>query len=357
MIGLERGEMERGVAMYGPVVVVLVARLVEGRKERRLAAGLLGLLWAAVGLIALQRLNAAFVWWSYADSGAMFVGMPLELLVGWAVWWGLVPQGAMGRVGVGWVVAGMAAFDVAVMPVCTGSVGLGRWWMVGEMVALGVVLTPAVLLARWTEERACLRGRAGMQVVLAGGLFLFVVPEVCFRLRPGVGWEALRSLPGWERQCGLAMVLALAVPGVSAVMEFAGRGGGTPIPYDPPVRLVTSGMYRYVRNPMQVSCVLVMLAWAGLLRNGWMLAVAGITIAYSAGIARWDEGEDLRGRFGESWVAYRQEVRNWFPRWRPGVRGSRRRCSWRGRAVCVGRCGGGSRRGGRWAWSFWMRKG
>jgi len=108
---------------------------------------------------------------------------------------------------------------------------------------------------------------------------------------------------------------------VSAVMEFAQRGGGTPIPYDPPVRLVRSGMYRYVRNPMQISCAVVMLAWAGLLRNGWLVVAAGISIAYSAGIARWDEAEDLRGRFGKEWVAYQRQVRNWVPKWRPDSSG------------------------------------
>jgi hypothetical protein len=100
-------------------------------------------------------------------------------------------------------------------------------------------------------------------------------------------------------------------------MEFADRGQGTPIPYDPPPRLVTSGIYRYCANPMQLSCTLTMLAWTGLLRNGWMLLATGISVVYSAGIAEWDENEDLSRRFGQNWRAYRSAVPIWWFRWTP----------------------------------------
>jgi len=119
------------------------------------------------------------------------------------------------------------------------------------------------------------------------------------------------------RQIGIQVLFLLAIPGISAVMEFAERGQGTPIPYDPPQRLVTSGIYRFCANPMQLSCAAVMLHWAGLLRNGWLVLAAVLSILYSAGIAEWDERQDLASRFGQDWRAYRGEVPNWLPRWKP----------------------------------------
>jgi hypothetical protein len=127
----------------------------------------------------------------------------------------------------------------------------------------------------------------------------------------------LLSLPSWQRQVALQLIFLLAIPGLTAVQEFALRGRGTPIPYDPPQRLVTSGIYRYVANPMQLSCALVMFAWSALLRNPWLAAAAAVTLAYSAGIAAWDEGQDLGARFGALWQSYRAAVHNWLPRWRP----------------------------------------
>jgi hypothetical protein len=140
---------------------------------------------------------------------------------------------------------------------------------------------------------------------------------MAFAMRPGLGWQPLLQLPPWQRQVLLQVIFLCAVPGVGAVMEFAQRGLGTPIPYDPPKRLVDSGIYRYVVNPMQLSCAIVMLLWAALLRNSWLGIAAALSVVYSAGIARWDEGTDLEQRFGEEWRVYRAAVRDWRLRWRP----------------------------------------
>jgi hypothetical protein len=107
--------------------------------------------------------------------------------------------------------------------------------------------------------------------------------------------------------------MVLALPGVGAVQEFAQRGLGTPLPYDPPKRLVISGIYRYVANPIQLSRTLVMLLWAAILRNPWLLLAPVASVVYSAGIARWDERQDLNARFGTPWRDYRLAVHDWLP--------------------------------------------
>jgi protein-S-isoprenylcysteine O-methyltransferase Ste14 len=207
--------------------------------------------------------------------------------------------------------------DLVAMPLCEPVVLLGPSWLVGEALAALVVLAPAVAISRWTVDDSHLRARSVMQVIISGLLFLFLLPEIVFALRPGGGWGPLLQMPGWQRQIGIQFLFLLAVPGVAAVVEFAERGMGTPIPYDPPKNLVTTGIYRYCANPMQVSCALVMLFWGVLLRNGWLLVAALSSVIYSAGIAEWDEAEDLTHRFGKEWKQYRSEVRSWFLRWRP----------------------------------------
>jgi hypothetical protein len=66
---------------------------------------------------------------------------------------------------------------------------------------------------------------------------------------------------------------------------------------------------------------LVFLGWGALLGSWWVIAAAAMAIVYSAGIAAWDEGRDLRARFGDRWTIYRGHVRPWWPRWRPFVMG------------------------------------
>jgi protein-S-isoprenylcysteine O-methyltransferase Ste14 len=211
----------------------------------------------------------------------------------------------------------MFALDLVLMPLSKPLVVLNPHWLIGEFFAVLLCLLPAFCLARWTLDDSHLRLRSALQILLSGLLFLFFLPELAFALKPGNGWQPLLQLAGWKRQVALQIIFLLAIPGISAVFEFAERGAGTPIPYDPPKRLVTSGIYRYFANPMQLSCIVVMLAWTALLRNGWFLLACAVALAYTCGLAEWDERQDLSHRFGDAWNTYRSEVRNWRPRWRP----------------------------------------
>lgn len=312
-------EWTRAGALYLPMTMAMLAALTGRRRPRQFAGLLLSALWAATTLLAVQRVNQWAGWWSFPATGFAFCGMPTELYLGWVILWGLVPQLALSRLPAGWSTASMVAADLAAMPACGAVVQLGRRWLVGEILAVAMVLIPAILIARWTEEDSHLRSRAALQVATAGMLFLFLFPEVVFAVMGGKGWAPLRHMAGWERQALIEALTVLSLPGLAGVMEFAESGGGTPIPYDAPKRLVTSGIYRYIANPMQLSCFLVMLVWGMMLGSGWMVAAAGMSVVYSAGIARWDERQDLRLRFGADWEAYRAAVHDWRFRGRPYI--------------------------------------
>ena len=320
---MERADWQRTATVYFPLVAAIVARLLTGPRPRQFAACLLSILWTVPSLLALQRWNEYADWWSFGSgSAAEFGGMPLELFFGWVIVWGLLPHLAFPGLGIISSAALMVAIDCILMPLTSSAVFLKPHWLMGEAVGVAMVLLPALCLGRWTIENTNLRGRAALQIATSGLLFLFFIPEIIFAVYPGQGWTPMLGLPSWVRQASLQSVLLLALPGVFAVMEFVDRGQGTPIPYDPPQRLVTSGVYRYCANPMQLSCALVMLAWAGILRNGWMLLATGMSVVYSAGIAEWDEKEDLSRRFGTDWRDYRSSVGIWWPRWTPYHTGS-----------------------------------
>jgi protein-S-isoprenylcysteine O-methyltransferase Ste14 len=204
-----------------------------------------------------------------------------------------------------------------VMPLCAPVVELGRNWWVGELVALAAVLIPAQLFARWTFEDSHLRTRSIFHVISSGALVLFVVPEMVFAVVHHGDWSALFTRPAFVVSLEFQLIALLAVPGLSAVQEFAQRGGGTPIPYDPPRRLVVSGIYRYVANPMQLSCACVMTGWGFVVANPWVLSSGLIAFVYGLGLANWDEVEDMRARFGNEWENYRVNVRPWRIRRRP----------------------------------------
>ena len=155
-------------SLYVPMLAALLAGLVRRPGRRVLAGCLLSWLWAMTSLLVLQRLNELAGWWRFTGGDVLFCGMPLELYIGWALLWGLVPQLVFRRLGLGWVAMVMAGFDLAAMPLCRAVVMLGPRWLVGEAVAVVIVLVPAICVARWTAEDTHLRLRAALQVATSG---------------------------------------------------------------------------------------------------------------------------------------------------------------------------------------------
>jgi protein-S-isoprenylcysteine O-methyltransferase Ste14 len=216
------------------------------------------------------------------------------------------------------VAAGMVVVDLVLMPLCAPVVQLGSSWLIGEAVAVAVVLVPAQCLARWTVNDTHLAWRAALQVIAFSGLILFVIPSAVLQQTGGDWTPVLDRSARWNSI--LIQIVALpAVIGLSAVQEFVTRGRGTPVPFDPPRQLVTTGPYAFVANPMQLATALVLLSWGLVVGNLWMIAAVAVTIAYSAGVATWDETRDLGGRFGEPWMEYRRAVQQWLPRWKPFI--------------------------------------
>jgi len=112
--------------------------------------------------------------------------------------------------------------------------------------------------------------------------------------------------------CGAVIVIGCA-------FEFAWRGIGTPAPFDPPRRLVISGPYRWVRNPMYLGMGLVLLGEAATFPRLTMTMLVLCAIGWLATtlfILGFEEPV-LRAKFGEDYAAYCRHVRRWIPRRKP----------------------------------------
>jgi protein-S-isoprenylcysteine O-methyltransferase Ste14 len=318
---MDRATIIRVASLYLPFAWAALVAFARPRRQRMFAACLLSLLWVLPTLLILQRINLVTGWWVFTPERAAILGMPLELFLGWAVLWGVAPPLTFRKLDLPEVLVIMGVADLWLMPLSSPALHFREHWLLGEAAALALVLAPAFCVARWTLDNSHLKFRAALQVAISGLLFLFLLPEVVFAIRPAANmssvWQPLLHTPSFLRQAAIQVILLLAVPGVSAVAEFAQRGVGTPIPYDPPQRIVTSGIYRYCANPMQVSCAMVLLLWALLLRNPWLVVAAAMSTLYSAGIAHWDEERDLQARFQGQWENYRGGVPSWRFRWRP----------------------------------------
>jgi protein-S-isoprenylcysteine O-methyltransferase Ste14 len=308
----------RAASVYIAVVLTAAACMWRRPRARDVTAAGLGFAWNVPIVLALHLVAARWGWWRFEAEGGVLLGMPVDLWLVWAWLWGAVPLLACPSVNLIALVAMAFAIDLVLMPAASPVLQLGPSWLVGEGIALATAFVPGQYLARWTVRDEHLVRRALLQMIAFTGLLVFIVPAIAIE-GSASGWVNPIDRPLWQISVFAHLLAIPAVLGMSAVQEFVQRGGGTPVPFDPPRRLVTTGVYAYVRNPMQLSAVLLLVLLGVALGNLWIGAAGLMAHLYSAGLAGWDEDEDLRRRLGEGWTAYRRTVRAWLPRTRPSI--------------------------------------
>lgn len=104
------------------------------------------------------------------------------------------------------------------------------------------------------------------------------------------------------------------------VVLFANVGKGTLAPWDPTRRLVATGPYRFVRNPMISGVAGVLTGEVLLLRSPRLAAWLGLFIIINEVYFRLVEEPGLERRFGDEYRRYRAAVPRWIPGPRVGVR-------------------------------------
>ena len=156
---------------------------------------------------------------------------------------------------------------------------------------------------------------------LGSALFFAAAPGVVVGLVPWwlTRWEPMPA-PVGLRVLGGALIAAAAPILVSAFVRFARDGLGTPAPVAPTERLVVTGVYRHVRNPMYLAVVGAIVGQALLLGRYDLLAYAAVVAVAVVSFVRLYEEPVLLRRFGAEYETYRRAVPGWVPRLRPWTR-------------------------------------
>jgi protein-S-isoprenylcysteine O-methyltransferase Ste14 len=159
------------------------------------------------------------------------------------------------------------------------------------------------------------------RAILGSALFLVAAPGVLAGLVPWwlTRWQLRPPFLGLELTRAIGIILILVgVPGlVASFARFALQGLGTPAPVAPPRHLVVTGLYRFVRNPMYMAVLAVILGQALLLAD-WRLIVYGgaFWVACHLFVVIYEEPV-LRRTFGEEYEVFRTNVPRWIPRATP----------------------------------------
>ena len=147
---------------------------------------------------------------------------------------------------------------------------------------------------------------------LLPGLFAGYLPWRYFGLR-----DVRIELSDPPHLVGLASITVGVILLAACIWEFATRGRGTLSPLDPPRQLVVRGLYRYVRNPIYVALVAVILGQAALFGDPRLL-VYGVMVGlgFHAFVVGYEEPELVR-TFGTEYEDFSANVPRWIPRLTP----------------------------------------
>lgn len=162
--------------------------------------------------------------------------------------------------------------------------------------------------------------RRGVAAV-GSAIFFVLAPGVVAGLVPWwlTGWRSREPLPLWvaARVLGIGLIVTGLVVLVQAFARFVSEGLGTPAPVAPPQHLVIGGLYRYVRNPMYLAVLAIIVGQALALGQLGLLVYAGlVAIAFILFVRTYEEPL-LQEKFGAAYDGYYNAVPGWWPRRHP----------------------------------------
>ena len=138
------------------------------------------------------------------------------------------------------------------------------------------------------------------------------------------GWVATRvrtfdrglgvAPPAWAKGFGLALMFGGGALAFVCAALFTTKGRGTQAVFDSPSRFVMSGPYKYVRNPMYIGYISLLLGFGLYRRSAAILLLALSLLLLIHLFTCFVEEVGLARRFGDSYLEYKRSVNRWIPR-------------------------------------------
>ncbi|MCY1285356.1 Phospholipid methyltransferase [compost metagenome] len=151
----------------------------------------------------------------------------------------------------------------------------------------------------WLEHRV----PPPLVAIVFGALMWLISPQV-----PDIDASA-----SWQIAASVAVLLVGVAVCLAGVLSFLyARTTVNPLRPETASALVSSGIYRYTRNPMYLGFAIALVAWSIYLASPVaLLGVAGFML-YMNRFQIGPEEEALARLFREDFVAYRTRVRRWL---------------------------------------------
>ena len=157
--------------------------------------------------------------------------------------------------------------------------------------------------------------------ILGSAIFLLIAPGIVAVYVPWriCRWHVGPSLLGiYSLRFVGVFLIAVGLPVLlDSFARFALQGLGTPAPVFPTRHLVVSGLYRYVRNPMYVAVVTLILGQGLFFRSIRVLEYGiAVWVGFYLFVLLYEQ-PTLRKTFGHEYEEFCANVPGWIPHLRP----------------------------------------
>ena len=158
-------------------------------------------------------------------------------------------------------------------------------------------------------ENIWLATRNVAMIVLFPGTVVVYIP---YRLLPSYGVPEFTPLSLTQYAAMLLLAIGAAIL-FKSIWSFADVGKGTLAPFDETRRLIVVGLYRYVRNPMYVGVILILLAESWFFWSAILITYSGVCFVIANVIVIGYEENRLRYKYGDEFRRYCEHVGRWIP--------------------------------------------
>ena len=151
---------------------------------------------------------------------------------------------------------------------------------------------------------------------MAGALFWYGAVAIMIILAPWLDktWGLRLSILLPVRLSVGIVLLVIGVPMVFWTITRFLRTKGTPIPFNPPAKLVVNGLYRIVRNPMHLGWTVTLVGLALLMQSFTLLVIfIPLFILGHVVYLKSIEEKELEKKFGQAYLDYRRRVPMFIP--------------------------------------------
>ena len=124
----------------------------------------------------------------------------------------------------------------------------------------------------------------------------------------------------WLMIAGVLLIMVGLSILVVTIKSFHTYGKGTLAPWNPPKKLVITGLYKHMRHPMIGGVILVLIGESIIFQSLYHFMFVLLFIIGNVVYLNMIEEPQLIKRFGEQYIEYQQNVPSIIPRVKPWIK-------------------------------------